>query len=124
MQSGRRLHRAGAPALKAWLAPVHGLTPAPCAGMLLPARSTTLAFDPKSLEELAHKLAGAVPPGLSALRDDLERNFRAILQSGLARLDLVTRQEFDIQAAVLRRSRERLEELERRIAALEKTPQK
>ena len=45
-----------------------------------------------------------------------------MLQSGLAKLDLVTRQEFDIQAAVLRRSRERLEELEKRIAALEKTP--
>ncbi len=92
--------------------------------MLLPARSTALAFDPKSLEELARKLADAVPPGLAALRDDLERNFRVVLQSGLAKLDLVTRQEFDIQAAVLRRSREQLEELERRIAALEKGPQK
>lgn len=91
--------------------------------MLLPARSTALAFDPKSLEELARKLADAVPPGLAAFRDDLERNFRVVLQSGLARLDLVTRQEFDIQASVLRRSRERLEELERRIAALEKGPQ-
>lgn len=92
--------------------------------MLLPARSMALAFDPKSLEELARRLADSVPPGLSALRDDLERNFRVVLQSGLARLDLVTRQEFDIQAAVLRRSRERLEELEQRIAALEKGPQK
>jgi BMFP domain-containing protein YqiC len=86
--------------------------------MLAP-RSIALAFDPKSLEELARKLADAVPPGLAAFRDDLERNFRAVLQGGLARLDLVTRQEFDIQAAVLRRSRERLEELEGRIAALE-----
>ncbi len=92
--------------------------------MLLPARSPTLAFDPQSLEELARKLADAVPPGLAALRDDLERNFRVVLQSGLAKLDLVTRQEFDIQAAVLRRSRERLQGLERRIAALEKGPQK
>jgi BMFP domain-containing protein YqiC len=47
-----------------------------------------------------------------------------VLQAGLAKLDLVTRQEFDIQAAVLRRSRERLEELEKRIAALEKSPPK
>ncbi len=118
------MHRAGAPAPGACLVPVPRLTPAPRAGMLLPARSTALAFDPKSLEELARKLADAVPPGLAAFRDDLERNFRVVLQSGLARLDLVTRQEFDIQAAVLRRSRERLEELERRIAALEKGPQK
>ena len=82
-----------------------------------------MAFDPKFLEELARKLAEAVPPGLAALRSDLEQNFKAVLQSGLAKLDLVTRQEFDIQAAVLRRSRERLEELEKRIAALEKAPE-
>lgn len=78
-----------------------------------------MAFDPKSLDELARKLAEAVPPGLTALKNDLEQNFRAVLQSGLAKLDLVTRQEFDVQQGVLRRSRERLEELEKRIAALE-----
>lgn len=83
-----------------------------------------MAIDPKSLEDLARRLADAVPPGIAAFRDDLERNFRAVLQGGLARLDLVTRQEFDIQSAVLRRSRERLEELEKRIAALEKPPAK
>jgi hypothetical protein len=83
-----------------------------------------LAFDPKSIDELARKLADAVPPGLAALQADLERNFKAVLQAGLAKLDLVTRQEFDIQAAVLRRSRERLEALEQRIAALEKSPPK
>jgi BMFP domain-containing protein YqiC len=78
-----------------------------------------MTFDPRSLDELARRLADAVPPGLSALKEDLEQNFKAVLQSGLAKLDLVTRQEFDIQAGVLRRSRERLEELEQRIAALE-----
>jgi ubiquinone biosynthesis accessory factor UbiK len=83
-----------------------------------------MAFDPKSLDELARKLAEAVPPELAALGNDLEQNFKAVLQAGLAKLDLVTRQEFDIQAAVLRRSRERLEELEKRIAALEKSPTK
>ncbi len=103
---------------------VRRLTRGPYAGMLLRSRSNALAFDPKSLEQLARSLADAVPPGLAAFRDDLERNFRAVLQSGLAKLDLVSRQEFDIQSAVLRRSRERLEELERRIAALEKGLQK
>ena len=88
--------------------------------MLAGKRNIAVAFDPKSLDELARRLADAVPPGLAALREDLERNFKAVLQGGLAKLDLVTRQEFDIQAAVLRRSRERLEELERRLAALEK----
>ena len=90
--------------------------------MLWASRSGHLAFDPKSLDELARKLAEAVPPGLAALGKDLEQNFKAVLQGGLAKLELVTRQEFDIQAAVLRRSRERLEELEKRIAALEKGP--
>ncbi|HET8692937.1 MAG TPA: accessory factor UbiK family protein [Steroidobacteraceae bacterium] len=83
-----------------------------------------MAFDPKSLDELARKLAEAVPPGLAALKADLEQNFKAVLQAGLSKLDLVTRQEFDVQAAVLRRSRERLEALEARIAALEKPPGK
>lgn len=83
-----------------------------------------MAFDPRSLDELARKLADSVPPGLIALRNDLEQNFKAVLQSGLTKLDLVTRQEFDIQAAVLRRSRERLEELEQRMAALEKGSKK
>jgi BMFP domain-containing protein YqiC len=85
---------------------------------------TAMAFDPRSLDELARKLAEAVPPGLVALKNDLEQNFKAVLQSGLARLDLVTRQEFDVQAAVLRRSRERLEELERRLATLEQVANK
>jgi ubiquinone biosynthesis accessory factor UbiK len=83
-----------------------------------------VAFDPKSLDELARKLAEAMPPGFVALKDDLERNFKAVLQGGLAKLDLVTRQEFDIQAAVLQRSRERLEVLEARIAALESPTKK
>lgn len=78
-----------------------------------------MKFDAQSLEELAHRLAEAVPPGLAALKGDIEQNFKAVLQSGLAKLELVTREEFDVQAAVLRRSRERLEALERRITELE-----
>ena len=76
-------------------------------------------LDPKNLDELARKLSESVPPGLAAVRDDLERNFKAVLQSGLSRLDLVTRQEFDVQAGVLKRTRERLEQLQARLAALE-----
>jgi BMFP domain-containing protein YqiC len=83
-----------------------------------------MAFDPGSLDELARRLAEAVPPGLTALRNDLEQNFKAVLQSGLAKLDLVTRQEFDVQAGVLKRSRERLEELERRMTAIEQNRKK
>jgi ubiquinone biosynthesis accessory factor UbiK len=79
-------------------------------------------IDPKMLDDLARRLSESMPEGLAAARRDLEQNFRAILQSGLARLDLVTRQEFDVQAGVLRRTRERLAELESRLAAIEQDP--
>ena len=55
------------------------------------------------------------------MRRDLEENFKAVLQSALAKMDLVTRQEFDVQAGVLRRTREKLEALEAKIAELERT---
>jgi len=75
--------------------------------------------DTKTLDDLARRLAEALPPGLTALRDDLQDNFRAVLQAGLARLELVTRQEFDVQTGVLQRTRERLEQLDRRLKELE-----
>lgn len=79
-------------------------------------------MDPRSLDDLARRLSAAVPPGVTALRRDLEDNFKAVLQAGLRKLDLVSRQEFDVQAAVLTRTREKLEALEARLAALEKGP--
>ena len=78
-----------------------------------------MALDPKILDDLARKLADAVPPGLKDLKADLEHNFRAMLQSALGKLDLVTREEFDVQAGVLSRTREKLEELSQRLAELE-----
>ncbi|MBC7984133.1 MAG: accessory factor UbiK family protein [Candidatus Obscuribacterales bacterium] len=78
----------------------------------------------QSLDDLAKRLASALPEGISHLRSDIEKNFRAVLQSGLTRLDLVTRQEFDVQAGVLKRTREKLEQLEARLAALEVPIQK
>jgi BMFP domain-containing protein YqiC len=77
-------------------------------------------IDPKMLDDLAQRLARTVPAGLMSLKTDLEENFRSILQSGLVRLDLVSRQEFDVQVAVLKRTREMLEKLDARVAALEK----
>ncbi len=76
-------------------------------------------FDPKVLDELAHKLSGAIPPGLHHLREDLERNFHAILQSAFSQMNLVSREEFDAQAALLRRTREKLEKLEKQVEELE-----
>jgi BMFP domain-containing protein YqiC len=52
-------------------------------------------------------------------REELQQNFKAVLQSGLSRLDLVTREEFEVQRAVLLRTREKLEELQRTVAQLE-----
>mgnify|MGYP001055941982 FL=1 len=78
-----------------------------------------MAFDPRLIDDLAQRLAGAVPESVSALRRDLEQNFKGVLQSQLARLDLVTREEFDVQAAVLKRTRAKLAALEKRLAALE-----
>lgn len=71
------------------------------------------------VDEVAEDLASRVPAGLGVLREDLGRNFRAVLQSSLARLDLVTREEFDVQRAVLARLRLELTELERQIAELQ-----
>ncbi|MFA5685298.1 MAG: accessory factor UbiK family protein [Lysobacteraceae bacterium] len=76
-------------------------------------------IDFKSVDDLARRLSDLVPPGVQEARADLEKNFRAALQSGLGRLDLVTREEFDVQRAVLLRTREKLEALERAVAALE-----
>ena len=78
-----------------------------------------LNFDGKTLDDLAKRLAAFLPPSVETLRKDFETNFRAVLQSGLAKLELVTRQEFEVQAGVLARTRAKLEALEARLAALE-----
>ena len=72
-----------------------------------------------SIDNLARRLAESVPEGLRAMREDLESNFRGVLRSGLAKLDLVTREEFEVQEAVLARTREKLEALEARLKSLE-----
>ena len=77
-------------------------------------------FDPKPLDDLTRRLTGSLPQGLQALQQDMERNMRAMLEAGLAKLDLVTREEFDVQSAVLARTRAKLEHLETQVAELEK----
>lgn len=72
----------------------------------------------RRIDELARRLLESLPPGLRSMQQDLENNFRAVLRAGLARLDLVPRDEFDAQVRVLQRTRARLEELERRVAEL------
>lgn len=75
--------------------------------------------DKKTLDEIARKLAEAVPPGVQAVRADIEKNFRTVLQGAFSRLDLVTRDEFEMQQALLARTREKLDGLIQRLAELE-----
>lgn len=76
-------------------------------------------IDLTQLDELARRLSALVPPGLREGREQMQENFKAVLQSGLSKLDLVTREEFDVQRAVLLRTREKLEALQRTVAELE-----
>jgi BMFP domain-containing protein YqiC len=76
-------------------------------------------MDKDSIENLAKKLGESLPEGLRSARDDLESNFRSVLQTGLGKLDLVTREEFEVQQAVLARTREKLEALEAKLEDIE-----
>ena len=76
-------------------------------------------LNPKIIDDLARRLSNTVPAGLREAQQDLEKNFRTVLQNTLAKLDLVTREEFDVQSRLLSRTREKLEVLEKTIAELE-----
>jgi len=76
-------------------------------------------IDIAAIDDLARRLSNLVPPGMHEAREDLEQNIKATLQMGLSKLDLITREEFDVQRAVLLRTREKMETLERTIEKLE-----
>lgn len=76
-------------------------------------------IDLNHIDDLARRLSQLVPPGLRDSQEELQQTFKSTLQAGLAKLDLVTREEFDVQQAVLLRTREKLEALERTVATLE-----
>jgi ubiquinone biosynthesis accessory factor UbiK len=71
------------------------------------------------LDDLAKRLADSVPESLRAIGRDLESNFKAVLQAQLAKLDLVTRQDFDVQSAILERTQGKLSLLEARLKEIE-----
>lgn len=73
----------------------------------------------ETIENLARKLAESMPEGMRSVREDLENNFRSVLRASLSKLDLVTREEFEVQEAVLLRTREKLEALEERLQRFE-----
>jgi len=68
---------------------------------------------------MAQKLGAALPDGLQAVQRDVEKNFKTILQGSFAKMDLVTREEFDVQVEVLKRSREKLDKMEKQVEQLE-----
>jgi len=76
-------------------------------------------MDHLTVEEMARKFVSGLPAALSGMRAELEANFRAALQGAAGRFDLATRSEFDVQSKVLERSRERIAQLEARLAMLE-----
>jgi BMFP domain-containing protein YqiC len=76
-------------------------------------------FDMKFIDDTVKKLTESLPPGLNKFKKDLEKNFRAILQSMFAKLDLVTREEFDVQKKVLSKTRAKINTLEKQVVHLE-----
>jgi BMFP domain-containing protein YqiC len=76
-------------------------------------------IDAKKIEEMADKFSQSIPPGAKAFQQDIEKNFKQMLQSLLAKMDLVTREEFDVQSKVLARTREKIEVMEKKLAEIE-----
>ncbi len=76
-------------------------------------------IDARVFDDISKSLGKLLPPGVSDLKDDFERNAKSAVQSALSNLDLVSREEFDVQAEVLRNTRQQLKMLEARISALE-----
>jgi BMFP domain-containing protein YqiC len=76
-------------------------------------------MDNFGIDDIARRLLGALPESARTMRRDIESNFRAVLQSSLGKLDLTTREEFEVQSKVLERTRARIGQLEQRIVTLE-----
>lgn len=75
----------------------------------------------ESIEKLAQTLAETLPESVRSMREDIESNFRSVLQASLSKLDLVTREDFEVQEAVLAKTRAKLDALEERLKKLEGT---
>lgn len=73
----------------------------------------------KQIEELALKVSQAIPDGMGRAPEQVKAQVKAVLSSGLAQLDLVSRQEYDVQVAVLAKTRAKLERLAQQVAELE-----
>ena len=78
-----------------------------------------MKVDAKSIDELARRIADLMPESATRFQQEIEKNLKAGLKGVLQKMDLVTREEYDVQTAILERSREKLAQLEQRVAELE-----
>ncbi len=76
-------------------------------------------IDPKTLDGLVARIAAGLPAGIGQVHEDLRKNVEAALSAALTRMNLVSREEFDVQSAVLARTREKLTALEAKVGELE-----
>ena len=76
-------------------------------------------FNPRTFDDLTKRLIDALPNGVKEIHQDLEKTFHTVLQNNLNKLDLVSREEFDVQCAVLARTRQKIEGLEKQLQELE-----
>lgn len=76
-------------------------------------------IDLKTIENITERISALLPADLSALQGEFKGNVKALLEASLARMDLVTREDFDAQSTLLRRTREKLDRLEAQLAELE-----
>jgi BMFP domain-containing protein YqiC len=76
-------------------------------------------MDSKVIDELSKRLGEILPPGVNVLKEDMEKNIRSVMHAAFSKMDLVSREEFEVQTRVLQRTREKLEALEKQLAELE-----
>ena len=72
------------------------------------------------IDEMAERLSSTLPPGFKQFQEEMEKNFRAVMQGAFSKMELVSREEFDVQSAVLARTRQKVEQLEKQLDTLEK----
>ena len=74
----------------------------------------------QTINEITQKISALLPDSIKVVQDDIEKNIRAVIESSFSKMNLVSREEFDVQSALLARSLEKLQQLEEQIAELEK----
>jgi len=77
-------------------------------------------IDAQLIDDLVSKISDVVPPGIKEIEMEVKKQIKAIIESSIAKMDLVSREEFDIQVKVLAKTREKIDKLERQLLEMEK----